>query len=116
VAFLFSTGLVFSRTAFFDIMAIQGDRIAGKETLPILLGEKNSFFLIRYILLGVILLLAGACLAGMSFSVAVLLALVPVAMLFLIRSFEKEKQMSGVQVEFLIESSFFVTGILVAIG
>ncbi|MBU2454195.1 MAG: 4-hydroxy-3-methylbut-2-enyl diphosphate reductase, partial [Proteobacteria bacterium] len=38
VIFLFAAGLVFARTAFFDILAIQGDRITGKETLPILLG------------------------------------------------------------------------------
>ncbi|MCF8091454.1 MAG: 4-hydroxy-3-methylbut-2-enyl diphosphate reductase [Desulfotignum sp.] len=113
-AFFYSAGLVFSRTAFFDIMAIQGDRIAGRETLPIILGEKKSFFLIQYTLVGVMALLAGAWLAGMSFSIAFLLVLVPGLMLLLIKSFEKEKQMSGLQVEFLIESSFFLTGVLVA--
>jgi 4-hydroxybenzoate polyprenyltransferase len=54
VAFLYAAGLVFSRTAFFDIMAIQGDRIAGRETLPILLGEKKSFVLIRWVLAAVV--------------------------------------------------------------
>jgi (E)-4-hydroxy-3-methyl-but-2-enyl pyrophosphate reductase len=113
-AFLFATGLVFARTAFFDILAIQGDRIAGRETLPILLGEKKSFVLIRYILTGIIVLLAGAGLAGLSYASAILLALVPFFMLLLIISFEKNKQMSGPHVEFLMESSFLLTGVLAA--
>ncbi len=113
-AFFFAAGLVFARTAFFDILAIQGDRIAGRETLPILLGEKKSFVLIRYILLAAVVLLGGGWLTGIPFSSAALLALVPVFMLLLIYSFEKKKQMSGNQVEFLIESSFLLTGILAA--
>ncbi|MFP4444684.1 MAG: 4-hydroxy-3-methylbut-2-enyl diphosphate reductase, partial [Desulfosudaceae bacterium] len=32
------TGIVFVRSAFFDIIDMQGDRLAGKETIPILLG------------------------------------------------------------------------------
>ncbi|PIE62581.1 MAG: hydroxymethylbutenyl pyrophosphate reductase, partial [Desulfobacterales bacterium] len=40
--FLYTAGIVFARTVFFDILAIQGDRIAGKETLPTMLGEKKS--------------------------------------------------------------------------
>ncbi len=115
VAFVFSTGLVFARTAFFDILAIQGDRIAGRETLPILLGEKKSFFLIRYILVSIIVLLGGACLAGLSFFSAFVLALIPVFMLLLMSSFEEKRQKSGVQVEILIESSFLLTGMLAAL-
>ena len=115
VAFFYAAGLVFSRTAVFDIMAIQGDRIAGRETLPILLGEKKSFFLIRCVLVSVVGLLAGAWLTGLPFSITFLLALVPGLLLLLIRSFEREKRVSGIQVEFLIESSFLLTGGLVAV-
>jgi 4-hydroxy-3-methylbut-2-enyl diphosphate reductase len=115
VAFLYAAGLVFSRTAFFDIKAIQGDRIAGRETLPILLGEKKSFILIRYVLIATLVLLAGAWPAGLPLSLAFLLALVPGLMLVLIHSFEKDMQMSGIQIEFLIESSFLMTGVTAAI-
>jgi (E)-4-hydroxy-3-methyl-but-2-enyl pyrophosphate reductase len=114
-AFLYAAGLVFSRTAFFDIIAIQGDRIAGKETLPILLGEKKSFVLIRYVLTAVMILLAGAWLTGLAYFTAFLLALVPGLMLVLILFFEKQKRLSGIHVEFLIESSFLLTGLLVAL-
>jgi 4-hydroxybenzoate polyprenyltransferase len=39
--FFWASGLVFVRTLFFDILDMQGDRLVGKETLAILLGEKN---------------------------------------------------------------------------
>jgi 4-hydroxy-3-methylbut-2-enyl diphosphate reductase len=115
VAFLYAAGLVFSRTAFFDIKAIQGDRIAGRETLPILLGEKKSFVLIRYVLIATLVLLAGAWPAGLSFSLALLLALVPGLMLVLVHFFGKDSRISGTQMEFMIESSFLLTGVMAAI-
>ncbi len=115
VAFLYAAGLVFSRTAFFDIVAIQGDRIAGRETLPILLGKEKSFVLIRYVLIATMVLLAGAWLAGLPFLLSFLLALVPGLMLVLICFFEKDSQVSGTQMEFMIESSFLLTGVMAAI-
>jgi hypothetical protein len=60
-------------------------------------------------------LLAGAGLTGLPFAITVLLVLVPGLLLLLIRSFEREKRVSGIQVEFLIESSFLLTGGLVAV-
>ncbi|MDT8380118.1 MAG: 4-hydroxy-3-methylbut-2-enyl diphosphate reductase [Desulfotignum sp.] len=115
VAFLYAAGLVFSRTAFFDIVAIQGDRIAGRETLPILLGEKKSFVLIRCVLAGVMVLLTGAWLTGLPFLLSFLLVLVPGMMLGLIHFFEKDTQISGTQMEFMIESSFLLTGLAAAV-
>ncbi len=90
VAFLYAAGLVFSRTAFFDIVAIQGDRIAGKETLPILLGEEKSFVLIRWVLAGVVILLVGAWVTGLPVARSIPLALVPGLMLGLVLFFEKK--------------------------
>jgi 4-hydroxy-3-methylbut-2-enyl diphosphate reductase len=115
VAFLYTAGLVFSRTAFFDIVAIQGDRIAGRETLPILLGEKKSFVLIRWVLTGVMVLLAGAWLTGLPMALFFPLALVPALMLGLVLFFEKKTYTAGSQIEFLIESCFLITGMMAAI-
>jgi (E)-4-hydroxy-3-methyl-but-2-enyl pyrophosphate reductase len=115
VAFIFSTGLVFARTAFFDVLAIQGDRIDGKETLPILLGEKKSFRLIFYVLVLDIFILIPVYFAGLFVNNAFLLAFAPVFMLLLIRSHKKDSLLSGRQYEFLIESSFLFTGILAGV-
>ena len=114
VAFLYAAGLVFSRTAFFDIVAIQGDRIAGRETLPILLGEKKTVVLIQYVLAGVMVLLAGAGLTGLPPALFVPLSLVPALMLVFIYLFEKKTRSSRIQLEFLMESSFLLTGVMAA--
>lgn len=111
VVFLFSTGLVFARTAFFDIMAIQGDRIAGKETLPILLGEKQSFNIIKYTLIFEIGLLFTADLVDLLVNNAFLLAFIPFCMFLLIRFFEKDRLVSGEHREFIIEFLLIATGL-----
>ncbi|MDD9301360.1 MAG: 4-hydroxy-3-methylbut-2-enyl diphosphate reductase [Desulfobacter sp.] len=114
LAFGFSTGLAFARTAFVDILAIQGDRIAGKETLPILLGETKSFTVI-----GACLILTAAMpLAAMFFprgNMVFWLALVPVFMLLLIRLFREDSFLSGSPYEFLFESSFLLAGVMAAV-
>ncbi len=115
VVFLFSIGLVFSRTAFFDILAIQGDRITGRETLPILLGVKTSFSIIQYVLIGEIGLLFLASLAGLLLKTALLLAFIPFLMLLLIRFFKKDSLISGVHRELIIEVLFLATGLLAAV-
>jgi len=42
IAFLFAAGMVFWRTALSDLLDIQGDRIVGRETIPILIGVKDT--------------------------------------------------------------------------
>jgi 4-hydroxy-3-methylbut-2-enyl diphosphate reductase len=48
---LWAVAMVFVRTAFFDILDMQGDRLVGKETIPILLGEKRSMRLLKVLLI-----------------------------------------------------------------
>lgn len=115
VVFLFATGLVFARTAFFDILAIQGDRITGKETLPILLGEKASMAMIQYVLtadMGIILL---AYFTDLLVSHAFLFAFIPLMMLLLIKFFKKNSLVSSVHREFVIELSFLAAGLLAVV-
>ena len=95
LAFAFILGLVFARTAFADILAIQGDRIAGRETLPIILGEKKSLTMVQGAL-GVSA--ASACLAfwmpGQTWLVF-WLALVPLFMFLLIRLYRQDTILPG---------------------
>jgi 4-hydroxybenzoate polyprenyltransferase len=50
VAFVFSCGIVFWRTALSDLLDIQGDRIVGRETIPILIGVKKTRRLLQTLL------------------------------------------------------------------
>ncbi|MFH2058233.1 MAG: 4-hydroxy-3-methylbut-2-enyl diphosphate reductase [Pseudomonadota bacterium] len=115
VVFLFAIGLVFARTAFFDILAIQGDRITGKETLPILLGEKTSFKIIKYVLMADMGILIWAGFSDLLVKRAFLLAFIPFIMLLLIRFFEKDSLISGVHREFIIEFLFVAAGCVAAV-
>lgn len=110
--FLFATGLIFARTAFFDILAIQGDRISGKETLPTLVGEAKSFKIIQYVLIFDIIVIILSSLSNLLVKRALLFAFIPLIMLFLIKFFKKNSLASGVHREFMVESVLIVTGCL----
>jgi 4-hydroxy-3-methylbut-2-enyl diphosphate reductase len=112
VTFVFSTGLVFARTAFFDVLAIQGDRITGKETLPILLGAQKSYRLIQYVLTIEIFIVLAAYGLDLFGNTVFWLAFVPLFMLLLIRLYKKDSLLSGRQYEVLIESCFLFAGLL----
>lgn len=115
IVFLFATGLVFARTAFFDILAIQGDRITGKETLPTLMGEKASFKIIQYVLIADMGMILLTFFADVLVKGALFLAFIPLVMILLIKFFQKDSLISGVHWEFVIECSFLVTGLIAAV-
>jgi 4-hydroxy-3-methylbut-2-enyl diphosphate reductase len=110
--FCWSAGLVFVRSAFFDILDMQGDRLVGKETIPILLGEKNSLRLLKGMLAGLVVGLplwsAMAPLPSLGF----VLALCPMAMAAILRAWEKGIILPGIRLEFLVESHLVLAGVL----
>lgn len=115
VAFLFAAGLVFCRTAFFDILAIQGDRIAGRETLPILVGEKKGFEIIKWVLAAEIFMILGIFFTDLFANGAFMLAFVPFCMLLLIIFFEKDRLLPVAHREFVIEGLFWISGVIAAV-
>ena len=110
--FLWATALVFARTAFFDLLDVQGDRIIGKETLPILLGDRKTFVLLKKILIGCMILPPAMAASGVFNQLGFLLILCPAVMLSLIRSYEKGRMLPGMRLEFLVESLFLLSGLL----
>jgi 4-hydroxy-3-methylbut-2-enyl diphosphate reductase len=116
VAFMFATSLVFCRTAFFDVLEIQGDRITGKETLPILLGEDKSYLLIKFVLIAIFFVLVTASLLDFVNKTGFLLALLPLFMFYLIRVYKKGAAIPGKHLEFLMELHFIVAGLVSIAG
>jgi 4-hydroxy-3-methylbut-2-enyl diphosphate reductase len=112
VIFLWVAGLVFVRTAFFDILDMQGDRLVGKETIPILLGEKRSLRLLKAMLAGLV--------AGMPLLAAfdwvpgfgLLMAICPAAMYLILLAYERGGILAGVRLEFLVETQMVLAGVL----
>jgi (E)-4-hydroxy-3-methyl-but-2-enyl pyrophosphate reductase len=111
-AFLWASGLVFCRTAFFDILDVQGDRIVGKETIPILLGPKRSFNLLKGLLVTETILSLLAGLTRITNALAWVLIIPPLLLLLIISSHEHGDILPGIRMEFRVESLFVLSGLL----
>ncbi len=114
-AFLFVVVLTFVRSALFDIMDIQGDRIVGKETIPIMLGEKKTVRMLRLSLGVLSLVLLASFPLGLTSSLSyALLACIIYAYGYLF-IYEKKAISHGVLLEGIVETNF-VLGWLVSLG
>ena len=110
--FMWAAGIVFVRTAFFDILDMQGDRIVGKETIAILLGERRCLRLLKIMLLiliaALVLLSAFQLISYLGF---VLIAS-PIALLALLSAYEQGILLPSVKLEFLVETNFVLAGVI----
>lgn len=112
MAFVWIAALVFVRTAFFDISDMQGSRIVGRETIPILLGERRTMNLLKIILAVLVLFLPAGAGAGVVPFSASLLSLCPAAMLGFLLIHERTGRFMGVMQGFVMESHFVLAGLL----
>jgi (E)-4-hydroxy-3-methyl-but-2-enyl pyrophosphate reductase len=121
VAFVFTAGIVFIRSALSDILDIQSDRLIGRETLPVLIGEEKTLLLLQGISGALFVLLIVAVLAGWSPSVGWVLLTSVFYIWICFKLYDRRSGFSGVVLEGLLESSYIVAGVsallwLVAIG
>ncbi len=115
IIFLWSLSLVFVRTAFFDILDMQGDRIVGKETIPILLGEKRALRLLKTILainFGILFISSTFQLIS---SLGFILLICPAFVFIMLSAHERGYMLPGIRLEFLVESNFVVAGVMTLI-
>ena len=110
LVFIWSTGMVLVRTAFYDTLDMQGDRIVGKETIPILLGEKKTLRLLKSVLWILIAVLPAAAAAGFVPALGYALTVCPVFIAVVVRAYEHGLMVPGVRMEFLLESNFILAG------
>jgi 4-hydroxybenzoate polyprenyltransferase len=112
IAFSWTTVLVFVRTAFYDILDMQGDRIVGKETLPILVGEEKAVLVLRIALAAMGMLLLSVSLTGYLSSLGYCLLICPALMLGFLGMHGREVRIPGLRWEFLVESNFILAGLI----
>ena len=112
LVFIWSTSIVFARTAFFDILDMQGDRIVGKETIPILLGEKGSLRLLKGMLILIIVLLVLSGAFHIISSLGFILVICPISIFLVFSSYERGYMLPGIRLEFLVETHFILAGII----
>jgi 4-hydroxy-3-methylbut-2-enyl diphosphate reductase len=110
--FLWTAGIVFVRTAFFDILDMQGDRIVGNDTFAILLGEKRSMHLLKNMLIALI----AALILLSSFHLISYLGFVliscPIFFLLLLSAYERGVLLPSIKLEFLVETNFILAGVV----
>jgi 4-hydroxy-3-methylbut-2-enyl diphosphate reductase len=112
VIFLWSAGIVFTRTAFFDILDMQGDRIVGKETIPILLGDKRSMRLLKIVLTAAITMLILLAAFQQIPSLGIVLIICPIVMLLILSTYERGAILATIKLEMLVETNFILAGIV----
>lgn len=112
VLFVWATGMVFVRTAFFDILDMQGDRIIGKETIPILVGEKRAMHHLAIALAIIVTVLLGSALIQLIPALGFALIICPVFMFIVLFIHRRGHMLPGIRLEFLVESNFILAGVL----
>jgi len=113
MAFILVFGLVFLRSVIQDFRDLQGDRMVGRETLPIALGERRT----RGLLITVVAVLVMALVLLYFFKQVPVLALwmlLPVAYAGLtIRWFTRRTIVQGLRAESLVDFTFILAGLVV---
>ncbi len=112
LVFFWTTSLVFVRSAFFDILDVQGDRIVGKGTIPILLGEKKTLRLLKRILAALIVLSLLSAASGVVSHLAVALIFCPAFLWVVLTAHEHGHMHPGIRLEFLVETIFVSAGVI----
>ena len=112
IAFFFVAGMIFIRSGLFEIMAIEGDRVVGKETLAIALGKERTFTLLFFGSLAFVAMLLGAAWAGIIPSLGYTLSLSGVYMLGYLIIYHRGHMESSLMLESLVEGNMILAGII----
>ncbi|UCH79976.1 MAG: 4-hydroxy-3-methylbut-2-enyl diphosphate reductase [Nitrospiraceae bacterium] len=108
--FVIST--VFIRSVVFDVVSIEGDRIVGRETIPILIGPKHTeiMLLIITVIMGIYMGLSAV--VGLVPSLGYFFILPPVLMVACLYIIQKQRIRSNRLFEVLIDSFFLLIGLI----
>uniref|UniRef100_A0A7C3ZCW5 4-hydroxy-3-methylbut-2-enyl diphosphate reductase n=1 Tax=Desulfobacca acetoxidans TaxID=60893 RepID=A0A7C3ZCW5_9BACT len=112
VAFFFVAGLVFIRTGLFEILAIEGDRVVGKEALAIALGRKRTLDLLSVGAVVLVIMLIAAAWAGIIPPLGYLLSLCGFYALGYLTLYRYGLMESGLILESLVEGNMILAGTL----
>lgn len=110
--FIFSASMAFFRTAWCDLLAIQGNKIAGEITIPILIGEEKTSKILKYLLAANILILFAGSYMDIISNFGYLLILYPASALFFILKNEQNEIRPGFFDDIITESMFLIAGVL----
>ncbi len=102
---------VFIRSVVFDIVSIEGDRIIGRETIPILIGPKRTQIMLLFltIIIGIFMVLSAAL--DLVPSLGYYLIFSPAFMVMCLYIFQKQRIHVSSLSEAVIDSNFIIIGL-----
>lgn len=109
--FLWTAGMVFIRNAIFDTLDMQGDKISGKETIPILIGEEKTLRMLAGLFAFTTILPFLGASSGLLTPAGFILWIPPALLATLTWMQRNQKIDSDQRFEFMIESNFVASGI-----
>jgi (E)-4-hydroxy-3-methyl-but-2-enyl pyrophosphate reductase len=109
---LFVMLLVFVRNALFDVFEVQGDRIVGKETLPVCIGEKKTLLILNIIMVLLFVLLLLMPLFGFMSKSGFWLLPGIVYLIGLTNLYNRGKISQGPKLEFYLDTVFYLLAAL----
>lgn len=112
IAFFFVAGMIFMRSGLFEIMAIEGDRVVGKETLAIALGRERTLNVLSICSLAFSAMLLWAAWAGVIPSLGYILSVSGLYALGYLAIYRRGRLESGLMLESLVEGNMILAGIL----
>jgi 4-hydroxy-3-methylbut-2-enyl diphosphate reductase len=108
VVLFFVLLLVFVRNALFDVFEVQGDRIVGRETLPVCIGEQRTLFILHSIMGVLVVLLLLMPLLGFMSKAGFWLLPGILYMGVLSQLYCKGRINQGPRLEFYLETVFYL--------
>ena len=111
VAFMFVFTVVFAKSALSDMIDIQSDRLVGRETIPVVIGEDNTKKLLAGISVLMGIVLVGSFFGRYTSSVSLALLVSVFYIWICINLCVKKTQFPGVIVEGLLETNFIIAGL-----
>ena len=106
VVLLFVLLLVFVRNALFDVFDVQGDRIVGKETLPVCIGKEKTLLVLNITMLFLLVLLLLMPLFGLMSKAGFWLLPGIIYIIGLTQLYNRGRMSQGPKLEFCLETVF----------
>jgi 4-hydroxy-3-methylbut-2-enyl diphosphate reductase len=108
--------LIFVRSALFDVFDLQADRLVGKETLPVFIGEERTLSFLHYLMGLMIFLLLLLPHFGLMSRLGYWLIPGVVYLIWLVLLYEKGHIRPGPKLDFLLETLIILVTGLVWLG
>jgi len=112
VTFLFVFNIVFAKSALSDMMDIQSDRLVGRETIPVVIGEKNTRRLLQGVSIVTGIVLVVAFLAGSVPSLS-LVVLISIFYIWICLGFyDRKARFSNIALEGMLGTNNVIAGVI----